>query len=138
MCTKAVVCTRVCLRALHLLLPLPPINTHTQHHHHLIHQEESFHLVDNRPVKPKPFGQRRFQPNRFQPRGGRGGDRAGDARGDRGGKKQDQQKRQQWQSYGRDQQRVRWWLFGGSKSGVPPPPLCCDRKLLNVWLSCYV
>ena len=66
--------------------------------------------MDNRPVKPKPFGQRRFQQNRFQPRGGRGGDR--DRAAQEGGrmpaaKKGDLQKRQQWQNYGRDQQRVR-------------------------------
>ncbi|KAF5837662.1 eukaryotic translation initiation factor 3 subunit D [Dunaliella salina] len=72
-------------------------------------EEESFHLVDNRPVKPKTFGQRRFQQNRFQPRGGRGGDRDRglDGRGDRG-KKQEMQKRQQWQNYGRDQQRTNY------------------------------
>lgn len=78
-------------------------------------EEENFHLVDNRPVKPKPFGQRRFQ-NRggFQGRGRFGQDRQ--EQGGRGGqdrnqdrnKKQEMQRRPPWQQYGRDQQRANY------------------------------
>ncbi|GAX73308.1 hypothetical protein CEUSTIGMA_g762.t1 [Chlamydomonas eustigma] len=81
-------------------------------------EEESFHLVDNRPVKTTKFGgQRRFQQNRYQQggRGGRGGDSRdmqgrlgldGDKKGGKGGQQGQQKKQQPWQNYGnRDQQR---------------------------------
>mmetsp|Transcript_2749 Transcript_2749/g.4745 ORF Transcript_2749/g.4745 Transcript_2749/m.4745 type:complete len:516 (+) Transcript_2749:103-1650(+) len=70
-------------------------------------EEENFHVVDNRPVKPKPFGQRRFQRGGFQGRGrgdlqnqGRGGRDGG--RGGRDGGRG----RPPWQQWGRDQQRT--------------------------------
>lgn len=65
-------------------------------------QEDSFHLVDNRPTKTPKFGNRRFQQNKFQQQ-----------RRDRelkqqdgGDKKKQQQKKNPWQWQGRDQQRV--------------------------------
>lgn len=79
-------------------------------------EEENFHLVDNRPVKPKPFGQRRFPGRGFQGRG-RGGpnDRDGGGRGQgdgrpeqRGTKKQEANRRPPWQNFGRDQQRANY------------------------------
>lgn len=67
--------------------------------------------MDNRPVKTTKFGQRRFQPNRFQQNRRDGRDQQG-GRGNfdqdkKGGKGQQQQgKRQQpWQNWNRDQQR---------------------------------
>lgn len=64
-------------------------------------EEDSFHLVDNRPTKTPKFGPRRFQ-QRFQQRRDRD---QGKEQGGEGKKKQQQQKKNQWQNYGRDQQR---------------------------------
>jgi hypothetical protein len=70
-------------------------------------QEESFHLVDNRPVKTNKFGQGR---SRFQQQ-----QRYQQQRRDKEAKGQEEkkkgpaqaQKKTQWQPYGRDNQRVR-------------------------------
>lgn len=102
---------------------LSPLRAQLQHHtharpQHTLAQEESFHLVDNRPVKKPTFGQRRFQP-----RGGRGG-RGGDGAYGRGGgmdgrgRGRDMQRRPPWQSYGRDQQRVRVGRWGQASAGA--------------------
>ena len=62
--------------------------------------------MDNHPTKPKPFGQRRFQ-NKFQQNRR---DREQQAKQDGPEKqktKRELAKKQPWQQYGRDQQRVR-------------------------------
>lgn len=70
-------------------------------------QEDSFHLVDNRPAKATKFGQRRFQQNRFQQQR-REREAAREAREKReAGGKQQQQKKNPWQNqHWREQQRV--------------------------------
>lgn len=67
-------------------------------------EEDSFHLVDNRPVKTNKFQQRGRYQNRFQQRGRdqRGGDQSKDQDLK---KKQQQQKKNQWQWNNREQQR---------------------------------
>lgn len=81
-------------------------------------QEESFHLVDNRPVKTNKFGGgRRFQQNnRFnnqQRRDGKDGARGGPEQDKKKGGAQ-QQKKQQF--YGRDNNRV---SIGRARRGLP-------------------
>jgi translation initiation factor 3 subunit D len=69
-------------------------------------QEDSFHLVDNRPAKATKFGQRRFQQNRFhQQRREREAAREAREKREAGGKQQ-QQKKNPWQQNWREQQRV--------------------------------
>jgi hypothetical protein len=65
-------------------------------------QEDSFHLVDNKPAQRKQ-GMRRFQPNRFQQRRDQQGQRPDMPHQDRQSKKQ-QQKRPQF--FQRSDQRV--------------------------------
>jgi len=72
----------------------------------LLLQEDSFHLVDSKPVKAPKFGQRRFQQNRQQQaqrtRDGRLDGGKGEER-----KKVAQQKRNPWQQpWQREPQRV--------------------------------
>lgn len=68
-------------------------------------EEDSFHLVDNRPVKRPQFGNKRFQQQRFQQQR-----REREARQDGGREKptkQQQQKKNQWGNW-RDQQRIQY------------------------------
>jgi len=67
-------------------------------------QEESFHLVDNRPPQRKQFGPRRFQPRNFPARGGggrdTGRDQGGGAERERlRRERQQSKKQQQWNSF---------------------------------------
>ena len=66
-------------------------------------QEESFHLVDNRPPQRKQFGPRRFQPRQFPNRnqGGRdtGRDQGGGAERERLRRERQQSKKQQQWNY---------------------------------------
>jgi hypothetical protein len=70
-------------------------------------QEDSFHLVDNRPAKATKFGQRRFQQNRYhQQRREREAAREAREKREAGGKQQ-QQKKNPWAGqHWREQQRV--------------------------------
>ncbi|KAF6253322.1 eukaryotic translation initiation factor 3, subunit 7 [Scenedesmus sp. NREL 46B-D3] len=68
-------------------------------------EEDSFHLVDNRPAKATKFGQRRFQQNKFaQQRREREAARAEREKREGGGPRQ-QQKKNPWQQHWREQQR---------------------------------
>lgn len=72
-------------------------------------QEESFHLVDNRPVKGKQFGGRgRFQQNRFQQQKQREREAVGKGLDEKKTNKNQQQgqKGRPWQQYGRNDNRV--------------------------------
>lgn len=69
-------------------------------------QEDSFHLVDNKPEKRNKGG-RRFQPNRFQQQRQREQERRAEQEKDaRGQRKQQRKQQQQYQNY-RESQRVR-------------------------------
>lgn len=87
----------------------------------LLTQEESFHLVDNRPVKTTKFGgARRFQQNnRFQQQRRDGKDGRGGPEGDKKKGGAQQQKKQQF--YGRDYQRVSSQL--GAPALAPRTPV---------------
>ena len=68
-------------------------------------QEDSFHLVDNKPEK-RNKGVRRYQPNRFQQQRQRDAERRAEQEKDqRGQRKQQRKQQQQYQNY-RDNQRV--------------------------------
>ena len=68
-------------------------------------QEDSFHLVDNKPEK-RNKGVRRFQPNRFQQQRQREQERRAEQEKDqRGQRKQQRKQQQQYQNY-RENQRV--------------------------------
>lgn len=81
-------------------------------------QEDSFHLVDNRPAKATKFGQRRFQQNKFaQQRREREAARAEREKREGGGGRQQQQKKNPWQQHWREQQRVRTAQQAGTRAG---------------------
>eukprot|EP00897_Mesotaenium_endlicherianum_P004132 jgi/Mesen1/3747/ME000204S03007 len=76
--------------------------------------EDSFHLVDTRPVQRPKYGNRRFQPNRFQQRnrddGRKDGGRDSGAGADRERQRRErmqQQKRGQWNTYWQDRNAPR-------------------------------
>lgn len=69
-------------------------------HHRCSAQEDTFHLVDNRPMVRAKYGQRRFQQQRFQ-RGTRdtGRDQGGGAERERLRRERQQSKKQQQWNY---------------------------------------
>ena len=91
-------------------------------------QEESFHLVDNRPVQRKQFGPRRFQPRQFNARGAGGRDTGGRDQG--GGAERERLRRERQQS----KKQQQWSTFqGGRGFGGPGPTLAPSVDIRPEW-----
>jgi hypothetical protein len=109
----------------------------------LLAQEESFHLVDNRPPQRKQFGPRRFQPRQFPNRnqGGRdtGRDQGGGAERERLRRERQQSKKQQQWNYfqgnrGFGDRGVRA-SAGAARAAQPPDALARRFRWRRRWTS---